>query len=140
MVLAQETYRCASKIGLQQILMMTTQEGGDGTNVSAGDDRNVHLQVLPQVMDKGKVEDWKEEAADCVQEKIFPKQQFLVYDACLDMGGYIQRHVTKFINVSSQSTSRLFWEEHGGREMVRNTCPRKWQAAQNAMKITFKCK
>jgi capsid protein len=91
-------------------------------------------------MDKGKVEDWKEETAGCVWEKIFPKQQFLVSDACLDMGGYIQRHVTKFINVLSQSTSRLFWDEHGGREMVRNTFQRKWQAAQNAMKVAFKGK
>jgi hypothetical protein len=120
--------------------MMTTQEGGDGTNVTDGDDRTVDLQVLLQVIDKGKVEDWKEEAAGCVREKIFPKQQFLVSDACLDMGGYIQRHVTKFINVSSQSTSRLFWEEHGGREMVRNTFRRKRQATQNAMKIAFKGK
>jgi hypothetical protein len=133
MLLAQKTYCCASKIGLKQILMMTTQEGGAGTNVMAGDDTTVHLQVLPQVMDKGKVEDWKEEAAGCVRENIFPKQQFLVSDAHLDMGGYIQRHVTKFIYVSSWSTSRLFWEEHGRREMVRNTFRRKWQAAQNKM-------
>jgi hypothetical protein len=101
--------------------MMTTQDGVDGTNVTAGNDRTVHLQVLPQVVDRGKVEDWKEEVAGCVREKIFPKQQFLVPDAYLDMGGYIQRHVTKFINVSSQSTTQLFWEEHSRRETVRNT-------------------
>jgi hypothetical protein len=79
MVLAQETYSSASKIGLKQILRMTTQEGGAETNVAPGDDRTVHLQVLPQVLDKGKVEDWKEEAAGCVHENIFPKQQFLVF-------------------------------------------------------------
>jgi hypothetical protein len=38
MVLAQDTYHSASKIGLEQILMMTTQEGGDGTNVTDGRD------------------------------------------------------------------------------------------------------
>jgi hypothetical protein len=51
MLLAQKTYHHASKIGLKQILMMTTQEGGAEINVAAGDDRTaVHLQVLPQVM------------------------------------------------------------------------------------------
>ncbi len=59
------------------------------------------LQVLPLVWDKSSLDDWKDSAAECVRGNIFAKQQFLVSDACLDMGGYIQRHVTNFINVSS---------------------------------------
>ncbi len=96
------------------------------------------LQVLPLVWDKSSLDDWKDSAAECVRGNIFAKQQFLASDACLDMGGYIQRHVTNFINVSSETRIRQFWEEKGGRETVRNTFRRKRQAAQNAMKIAFK--
>ena len=96
------------------------------------------LQVLPLVWDKSSLDDWKDSAAECVRGNIFAKQQFLVSDACLDMGGYIQRHVTNFIHVSSETRICQFWEEKGGRETVRNTFQRKRQAAQNAMKIAFK--
>ena len=109
-------------------------EGGQGEQTTAVPP----LQVLPLVWDKTSLDDWKDSAAECVRANIFAKQQFLVSDACLDMGGYIQRHVTNFINVSSETRIRQFWEEKGGRETVRNTFRRKRQAAQNAMKIDFK--
>ena len=98
------------------------------------------VRELPLQMDQNAIEDWNQGAADCVRSSIFAKQQFLVNDACLDMGGMIQKHVAKYIHVSSGERLRMFWEVNGGRETVRNTFRRKRQAAQNAMKIAFKGK
>jgi hypothetical protein len=91
-------------------------------------------------MDDSTIQDWKESAADCVRTHLFPKKQFLASDAELDMGGSIQRHVTKHINLANQTRMRIFWDERGGRETVRNTFRRKRQTAQNAMKMAFKGK
>ena len=98
------------------------------------------VRQLPLQMDRNAIEDWNQGAADCVRSCIFAKQQFLVNDACLDMGSMIQKHVAKYIHVSSVERLRMFWEVNGGRETVRNTFRRKRQAAQNAMKIAFKGK
>ena len=96
--------------------------------------------LLPMEMSENSINDWKDSAAECVGSNIFVKQQFLVSDACLDMGGNIQRHVTKFINISNVARIRQFWDECGGRETVRKTFRRKRQAAQNSMKIAFRGK
>ena len=98
------------------------------------------IAELPLVMDGNSIEDWNQGAADCVRSSIFAKQQFLVSDAALDMGGIIQKHVVNYINITNIERLRMFWEENGGRETVRNTFRRKRQAAQNAMKIAFKGK
>ena len=95
---------------------------------------------IPVQMDQTAIEDWNQGAADCVRTSIFAKQQFLVSDRCLDMGGIIQNHVANYIHVSSVERLRIFWDKHGGRETVRNTFRRKRQAAQNAMKIAYKGK
>ena len=99
-----------------------------------------HIAELPLVMDANTIEDWNQGAADCVRLSIFAKQQFLVSDAALDMGSIIQKHVANYINITNIGRLRIFWEENGGRETVRNTFRRKRQAAQNAMKIAFKGK
>jgi len=98
------------------------------------------IAELPMQMDQNAIDDWNQGAADCVRTSIFAKQQFLVSDACLDMGGIIQKHVANYIHVSNVERLRMFWEKNGGRETVRNTFRRKRQAAQNAMKIAFKGK
>ena len=98
------------------------------------------VRELPVQMDPNTIEDWNQGAADCVRASIFAKQQFLVSDRCLDMGGIIQKHVANYIHVSSVERLQIFWDKHGGTETVRNTFRRKRQAAQNAMKIAFKGK
>jgi hypothetical protein len=95
---------------------------------------------LPVQMDQNAIEDWNQGAADCVRTSIFAKQQFLVSDACLNMGGIIQKHVANYIHVSSVERLRIFWDKNGGRETVRNTFRKKREAAQNAIKIAFKGK
>jgi hypothetical protein len=96
------------------------------------------MPELPVCMDDSTIQDWKESAADCVRTQLFPKKQFLASDAELDMGGSIQRHVTRHINLANTTRMRIFWDERGGRETVRNTFRRKRQTAQNAMKMAFK--
>ena len=103
----------------------------------------VEGEVIPQLPNRmiaNSVDDWNQGAADCVRTSIFPKKQFLVSDADLDMGGIIQKHVANYIHITNIERLQMFWEEHGGRETVRNTFCRKRQAAQNAMKIAFKGK
>ena len=99
-----------------------------------------HIPKLQLVMDANSIEDWNQGAADCVRSSIFAKQQFLVSDAALDMGSISQMHAANYINITNIERLRMFWEENGGRETVRNTFRRKRQASQNAMKIAFKGK
>ena len=50
----------------------------------------VEGEVIPQLPNRmiaNSVDDWNQGAADCVRTSIFPKKQFLVSDADLDMGG-----------------------------------------------------
>ena len=103
-------------------------------------EEHVGPPVLPMVMTENSINEWKDSAAECVRTLIFPKQQFLVSDAALDMGGNVQRHVANFINISNVERIRKFWDEYGGRETVRNTFRKKRQAAQNSMKIAFRGK
>ena len=56
------------------------------------------------------------------------------------MGCAIQRLVYAHIHVSGGERARIYWEEKGGKETVRNTFRRKRQAAQNAMKLAFRGK
>jgi hypothetical protein len=71
---------------------------------------------------------------------LFDKKQF-VTDEELVMGGSIQKLVcTYIINIYGGERARVFWEEKGGKESVRNTSRRKRQAAQNAMTLAFRGK
>jgi hypothetical protein len=67
------------------------------------------------------------------------KKQFIT-DEEIGMGGSIQKLVCAYINVSSSERAIRFWEERGGKETVRKTIRRKWQSAQNAMKLAFRGK
>jgi hypothetical protein len=119
---------------------MMTQVLGTQTPVTEGTPGALLVPELQVPLDDGAIADWKESAADCVRTYLFPKKQFLATDAELDMGGSIQRHVTRHINLANDTKMRIFWDEKGGRETVRNTFRRKRQTAQNAMKLAFKGK
>ena len=67
------------------------------------------------------------------------KKQF-VDDEELVMGCAIQRLVCAHIDVSGGERARIYWEEKGGKETVRNTFRRKRQAAQYVMKLAFRRK
>jgi serine/threonine-protein kinase RIO1 len=82
---------------------------------------------------------WKDSAAEYVQAELFDKKQF-VTDEELVMGGSIQKLVCTYINICGGERARVFWEEKGGKESVRNTFRRKQQAAQNATKLAFRGK
>jgi hypothetical protein len=95
------------------------------------------LLALPQGLDKQTVGDWKDATADYVRRKMFDKKQF-VSDDDLVMGGHIQKLVTFELNINNIERQKMFWEEGGGRETVRETVRKKRQAAQNAMKLAFR--
>ena len=120
--------------------MSDTDTDNELSTEQVATEQQVGPGLLPRELSENSINDWKDSAAECVRSNIVVKQQFLVSDACLDMGGSIQRHVTKFINISNVARITQFWDEHGGRETVRNTFRRKRQAAQNSMKIAFKGK
>jgi hypothetical protein len=83
-------------------------------------------------------EEWKDTAAECVRNDLFSKKQFLANDAELDMGGTTQKTVARKLNTTNKKRMVTFWNEGGGREMVRNTFRKKRQSAQNGMKLAFK--
>jgi hypothetical protein len=97
------------------------------------------VRVLPQEVTKNTLDDWHDSAAEYVRSELFAKKQF-VDDEELVMGCAIQRLVCAHIHVSGGERARIYWEEKGGKETVRNTFRRKRQAAQNAMKIAFRGK
>ena len=107
-------------------------EAGDPT-------RGGELRTLPQEVVKQTVADWKDSAAEYVRLVIFDKKQF-VSDEELAMHGDIQKLVCAKIHICGEERARIFWEEKGGKETVRNTFRRKRQAAQNAMKLAFRGK
>jgi hypothetical protein len=67
------------------------------------------------------------------------KKQF-VTDEELVMGGSIQKLLCTYISIGGGERARVFWEEKGGKESVRNTLRRKRKNAQNAMKLDFRGK
>jgi hypothetical protein len=107
---------------------------GDNTDTTHGE-----LRRLPEELCKHTIDDWKDSAALYVRQKLFDKKQFVTDDE-LVMGGNIQKLVCEYINLSGGERARLFWEERGGMETIRNTFRRKRQAAQNAMKLAFRGK
>ena len=94
-------------------------------------------QVLPEQVSKHTLADWKDSAAQYVRQHLFDKKQFVTDDE-LAFGGAVQKLVCADINVSGDKRARIFWDEKGGKETVRNTFRRKRQAAQNAMKFAFR--
>jgi hypothetical protein len=107
-----------------------SEEGGQ-----AIEDRNAstaagaEMQRLPQEVCKQTLDYWKDSAAEYVRAELFDKKQFV-----------IQKLVCTYINICGGERARVFWEEKGGKESVRNTFRRKRQAAQNAMKLAFRGK
>ena len=78
-------------------------------------------------------------ASDFIRGKMFDRKQF-VTDADLEMGVHIQKLVALELHINGPKRQRQFWEEHGGRIMIRNTVRKKWQTAQNSMKSAFQGK
>ena len=97
------------------------------------------LRTLPQDISKQTMDDWKDSAAEYVRSDLFSHKQF-VFDEDLVLNGRIQKLVCNGINIAGVDRARLFWEEKGGKVIVRNTFQRKRQAAQNAMKLAFRGK
>ena len=97
------------------------------------------LRTLPQDISKQTMDDWKDSAAEYVRSDLFSHKQF-VFDEDLVLNGRIQKLVCNGINIAGVDRARLFWEEKGGKVIVRNTFRRKRQAAQNAMKLAFRGK
>ena len=95
--------------------------------------------VLPEEVCKHTLDDWKDSAASYVRQHLFDKKQF-VSDVEIKFGSTIQKLVCSDINISEGRRAQLFWDEKGGKEMVRNFFRRKRQSAQNAMKIAFRGK
>jgi hypothetical protein len=54
------------------------------------------------------------------------------------LGGSFQKLVCNDITICGGEHAIVPWEEKGGKETIRNTFCRKWQAAQNAMKLMFR--
>jgi serine/threonine-protein kinase RIO1 len=108
-------------------------------NASTTSTTSADMQRLPQEVCKQTLDDWKDSAAEYVRADLFDKKQF-VTDEELVMGGSIQKLVCTYINICGGERARVFWEEKGGKESVRNTFRRKRQAAQNAMKLAFRGK
>ena len=97
------------------------------------------LRTMPQDVCKETIDDWKDSAAEYVRSELFDKKQFVV-DSELGMGGSIQKLVCNSLNIAGETRARVFWDEKGGKETVRNTFRRKRQSAQNAMKLAFRGK
>ena len=97
------------------------------------------LQTLPEEVSKDTLADWNDSAAEYVRSGLFEKKQF-VDDEELVMGGIIQQLVCTHIHISGVGRARMYWDENGGKETVRNTFRRKRQTAQNAMKLAFRGK
>ena len=116
------------------IPLMNNEQGNEGNTMD-----ETPLQIMPQVVSKETIADWKDSAAEYVRSEMFDKKQF-VTDQELVVGGNLQRLVCYQINISGNERARKFWNDNGGRETVRMTVCRKRQAAQNAMKIAFKGK
>jgi hypothetical protein len=95
--------------------------------------------TMEEKPDKHLVAEWKDSAALFVRQELFNKKQF-VSDEELVHGGMLQTMVCDHINTSSLTRSRSFWDDWGGKEVVRNTFRRKRQAAQCAMKLAFRGK
>jgi hypothetical protein len=113
----------------------TNGRGGEAGEEAQSDG----LRTIPQEVCKETVDDWKDSAAEYVRSDLFDKKQF-VSDSDLKMGGNIQKLVCQNINIAGKTRARIFWDEKGGKETVRNTFRRKRQSAQNAMKIAFRGK
>ena len=111
----------------------------DGRGGDAGDNQSETLRTVSQQVCKETVDDWKDSAAEYVRSEMFLKKQF-VLDSDLAMGGNVQKLVCQNINIAGETRARIFWDEKGGKETVRNTFRRKRQSAQNAMKIEFRGK
>ena len=120
--------------------MGARQEGPAHATVGAGGISNQgELRTLPQEVSKQTADDWKDSAAEYVRSDLFSHKQF-VFDEDLVLNGRIQKLVCNGINIAGVDRARLFWEEKGGKVIVRNTFRRKRQAAQNAMKLAFRGK
>jgi hypothetical protein len=104
-----------------------------------GEGEAVGLRILPQDISKQTLDDWKDSAAEYVRTELFAKKQF-VRDEQLVAGGAIQVLVCNYIKICGKERARIFWDEKGGKETVRNTFRRKRQAAQNSMKLAFRGK
>ena len=97
------------------------------------------VRMLPQEISKNTLEDWHDSAAEYVRTELLKKKQF-VDDEELLTGGTIQKLVCMHINISGKERARVYWEENGGKQIVRNTFRKKRQSAQNAMKLAFRGK
>lgn len=72
------------------------------------------------------------------KETVAELNDYFVTDANPEMGGHIQKLVALELHISgAKEQQRQFWEDHGGRTTVRNTFRKKWQAAQNSLKLAF---
>ena len=100
---------------------------------------NTTLQTLPEEVSKDTLTDWNDSAAEYVQSGLFEQKQFMD-DEELVMGSTIQQLVCTHIHISGIDRARMYWDEKGGKEMVRNTFRRKRQTASNAMKLAFRGK
>ena len=109
------------------------------TTGAGGVSNEGELRTLPQDISKQTMDDWKDSAAEYVRSDLFSHKQF-VFDEDLVLNGRIQKLVCNGINIAGVDRARLFWEEKGGKVIVRNTFRRKRQAAQNAMKLAFRGK
>ena len=119
---------------LTEYCLLQGMPGGDTTS-----DSERGTPGLPVQVNKHTLADWKDSAASYVRQQLFDKKQF-VTDKELMFGGTIQVLVCTDINISDEKRAKLFWDERGGKETVRNTFRRKRQAAQNAMKLAFRGK
>lgn len=117
-------------------LMTIVEMANDGGGINAA---VTERRVLVEGVDKHILADWKDSAALFVRQELFNKKQF-VSDEELVYGGKLQKYVCEHLNISSANRSRMFWDDKGGKEAVRNTFRRKRQAAQCAMKLAFRGK
>jgi hypothetical protein len=114
---------------------MVAEESEQG-RLHMGDD--LRLRRLPEGVCGQTIADWKGSSAECVRASLFDKKQFMS-DEELVMGGPIQKLVCILhLNICGETRARVYWEEEGGKETVRNTFRRKRQAAQNAIKLAFR--
>jgi hypothetical protein len=97
------------------------------------------LRTVQQEVCKETLDDWKDSAAEYIRSELFVKKQF-VRDSDLVFGGNIQKLVCISLNIAGETRARIFWDDKGGKETVRNTFRRKRQSAQNAMKLAFRGK
>ena len=93
-------------------------------------------RTLPEEVSKITLADWNDSAADYICSELFAMKQF-VDDEELTMGGQIEQLVCVKIHISGLDRARIYWDERGGKETVRETFRCKRQAAQNAMKLAF---